>query len=425
MGMDGESLALVWAGGAADLKAAANRGARLLALMAGLDRVELLLDALAESPAGAEAMAARDRWGGDAQTGGWEPSSALTSRLARVDRDLRVLRADAAVVQGDLEEATMNWARERQDAETTLMAYRDRARELKARLRQMEDAGPGSPCPTCGKVLDEHYDAVAAQLREEWESVVQDGQWWKRRREQLELKPPTLQDLESRSLRFQATIREAAERAEQLRAELGARPGTGGAWERRRRSEPPPRLVEQMAGIGDAGRAVETLTAVAREILMAARVGLLSSTSKIMNRLSGGRLVGLDAPEGEHGPLVPQPVGGAPGREDLAVALVASQIALARSLARLGMPLESLLVGTPFSAMEEEDQIRGVALLRRLTRRFPQILVLPSAGVVDASPESFDAVWEFRPAPERGLPALRPLPVGVGTVRVGAPTSSV
>ena len=272
--------------------------------------------------------------------------------------------------------------------------------------------------------MEDHYDTVATQLREEWESVVQDGQWWKRRRDQLELKPEELQDLENRSVRFQAAIREAAERAEHLRAELGARHGAAAEQD-----AVPPRpasdLIVRMSEIADPDATAEALTGLARETLAAARTALLSATSKIMNRLSGGRLVGLDAPEGEHGPLVPRPVAGAPGTEDLAVALVASQLSLARILSRSGLPLESLLVGAPFGSMEEEDQIRAVTYLKRLTRRFPQILVLPEAGVVDASPETFDAVWEFRPAPERGLPALRPLPVGVGRIRVGVTASGV
>ena len=66
--------------------------------------------------------------------------------------------------------------------------------------------------------------------------------------------------------------------------------------------------------------------------------------------------------------------------------------------------------------MEEEDQIRALAILRRQTSRFPQIVVLPAEGIVEAAPEAFDAVWEFRPAPEAGFPALRPLPAGVGSV---------
>lgn len=418
--MDAEALSLVWSGGAPDLGFAVARGARLLALHAGLGRLETLLDALAETPGGAKALAERQRPGDEEPgPGRFQPRGARASRLARVERDLQVLRAEAAVVHGDLEEATMNWTRERQDAETTLMAYRDRARELRTRLKEMEDSGPGTPCPMCGRVLDDHYEEVAVQLREEWESVVQDGQWWKRRWDQLEMKPEALQELESRAVRYQAAIEEAAERAEQLRTELGLRTG-GEEEEQDALPGPSPELVARVRELPDPEGAAMALATTARELLEVARTTLLSATGKMMNRLSGGRLVGLEAPEGPTGVLVPRPVAGGAGSQDLAAAQVSAQLALARSLSTLGTPLRSLLLGAPFADMDEEDQIRAVALLRRLTRRFPQIVVLPSAGVVDASPETFDAVWEVRPGPGPDVPPLRSLPVGVGSVRVGA-----
>ncbi len=105
---------------------------------------------------------------------------------------------------GDVEQATMEWLRERQDAETHLKAYLDRASELKARLAQLEAGGPEAPCPTCGRPLADHLGEVRVQLREEWESVVQDGRWWKRRRAQLEDKPEHLRALEAAAERLEA-----------------------------------------------------------------------------------------------------------------------------------------------------------------------------------------------------------------------------
>ena len=125
----------------------------------------------------------------------------------------------------------MDWHRERQDAETTLTAYRDRARELRSRIRQMESAGPEAPCPTCGRVLESHYDEVLTELRDDWESVVQDGGWWRSRWEQLEPKPVHLQELERWSFQLHAALEAGSERVELLRARLreldasrGARP---------------------------------------------------------------------------------------------------------------------------------------------------------------------------------------------------------
>jgi hypothetical protein len=418
LGLDAASLALLWAGGVQrDVSSTVRESARLVANRGGLGRVEAALDALTGLPGVAEALAEFDD-SLDTGTQGSPGNGVGAARLARVERELGILRADAAELQGDLDEATMEWLRERQDAETTLLAYRDRARELKSRLGQLEAGGPGTACPTCGRELEDHYDGVVTELREEWESVVQDGQWWKRRLAQLDPKPERVRELESRALRFQAAIEEAAERAEHLRTAMGVRgPDSPGGSPSRAVPEP---LLRAARDLKDPAQTAVALSALGQRLLVEARTVLLSATSRVLNRLSGGRLIGLDAPEGPHGPLVPRPVAGAPGQEDLAAAQVAAHLALAETLGGDEGSLGSLLIGEPFATLEEEDQLRGVVILRRMRRRFPQILVLPGSGVVDAVPEAFDAVWEFRPAPEPGFPALRSLPVGVGAIAVGS-----
>jgi len=151
----------------------------------------------------------------------------VAAEFRSAESELQDLRGDVAEVDGDLEVSTMDWLRERQDAETTLNAYRDRARELRSRLRQLEAAGSDAPCPTCGRVLAAHHEDVLAELGDEWEAVVQDGRWWRRRWEQLELKPEHLQQLEQRSLRLHAGIDASSERVEILRARLGEMEASG------------------------------------------------------------------------------------------------------------------------------------------------------------------------------------------------------
>lgn len=112
----------------------------------------------------------------------------------------------------------MEWHRERQDAETHLRAYRDRARELKLRLDSLQQSGDDSPCPTCGRHLNEHYQKVLEVLQEEWDSVVQDGKWWRRRSEQLVLMPEALREIEIRSIRMHAQVEALAEQVEVARS---------------------------------------------------------------------------------------------------------------------------------------------------------------------------------------------------------------
>jgi DNA repair exonuclease SbcCD ATPase subunit len=141
-------------------------------------------------------------------------------RLRELESALMQVRADSAEVSGDLEFRTMEWLRERQDAETNLYAYRDRARELKSQMEGLQTRGRDSPCPTCRRELADHFDVVMDELREEWDGVVQDGRWWRRRREQLELKPDALQELEARSIRLHARIEGLSEALEHARHQV-------------------------------------------------------------------------------------------------------------------------------------------------------------------------------------------------------------
>jgi len=140
--------------------------------------------------------------------------------LRELERKLVELRADAAEAAGEVEVQTMEWLRERQDAETHLSAYRDRARELKTKLDSLGEIGEDAPCPTCGRHLKDHFPDVLQHLEDEWDSVVQDGTWWRRRREQLELKPEAVQEVESRSIRLHSKVEDVAEKVEVARSAL-------------------------------------------------------------------------------------------------------------------------------------------------------------------------------------------------------------
>lgn len=467
--LSSDALALVWAGeGPATLEAFLEAGVGVLTERAGSKWVDDALGRLGRAPVGGEPA------GGPGPSQDGQPDAeppterrrveaelrevrerialleALPARLRTLEMELRELRADAAEVAGDLEVATMDWLRERQDAETHLQAYRDRARELKARLAQTESGGDETPCPTCGRPLGDHLEEVLRELREEWESVVQDGQWWKRRRGQLDLKPPHLQELEGRSLRVHAAVEESAERAQRLRVALdelgglraheatlagrlrelreegGEAVGEGGASE-----EPGEDGIPEEGGAAGDGRGLGTgggedvlraaLLDVRREITGEARERLLSRAGLHLNRLSGGRILALQS--GEGGGLLLVGVGEVrppAGEEERAAVRVALHVALAELVAtRGGVPLESLVVDRAFDRMEEEARLRGVDLLVAVGRTLPQVLLFARSDVADRRPESFTAVYEFR-AEELGLAScLRSLPAGVGVLDVG------
>jgi DNA repair exonuclease SbcCD nuclease subunit len=330
----------------------------------------------------------------------------VSAELRSAERELRAIRADAVEADGDLEVATMDWHRERQDAETTLHAYRDRARELKGRIRQMESAGPTAPCPTCGRTLESHYDEVLAELHEEWESIVQDGSWWKRRWEQLELKPPHLQDLEGRSLRLHAALEATSERVELLRARLSELEGAGG-------SAP--------AAEGPLGEIVTALLRVREARLSRAREVLLSRASRYLGRISGGRILAVTwgdggaQLQGDAGALSPL------SEEDLAAGRLAVRLAAVSLVAGGGQVLATLILEEPFDRLESEGALRALVLLRDLLREVPRVVLVTRGDAVDARPELFDAVLEVRDDAGSGAAALRQAAAGSGHVFLRAP----
>lgn len=329
----------------------------------------------------------------------------VAAEFRTAERELTATRADVMEVDGDLEVATMEWLRERQDAETTLQAYRDRARELRGRIRKMESAGPDAPCPTCGRVLASHYEQVLAELREQFEAVVQDGSWWRSRWEQLELKPASLQEIERRSTSLHAAVEAGSERVELLRARLAelssgtrARPVTGA----------------EGAVISALGRVRAARLARAADILG-------QRASRFVCRISGGRILVLSWEggsvrlQGSEGVLAPV------SEEDLAMATLAIRIAAASLVAGGGRVLASLPVEEPFDRLDEEAQIRLLVLMREILTEIPRVILFTRGDVVDARPELFDYVLEVREERTAGAPALRPALAGPGRVSLALP----
>ncbi|MGD2067102.1 MAG: hypothetical protein PVI57_00350 [Gemmatimonadota bacterium] len=342
--------------------------------------------------------------------------------LHGLERELRDLRADHAEVAGDLEQATMEWLRERQDAETHLQAYRDRARELRARLGQIEEAGSEAPCPTCGRLLLDHFDEVVDELREEWESVVQDGSWWKRRREQLDPKPGNLQDLEGRALRLQAAVEACSERLESSRsrvrerdevrqriAELRAGPAPAAMGEGAQPSGDPPQGV---AGI--LGEVVGRLRAHVRE-------RLLARASRYVAILTGSRVLVLTA-DGSPGALrLEGPMASIEaGDEELAAAETCLRLAGAALTAEdEDRPTAVILPLELVERLHEHDRVRLIDLLPSLRGRVRHVLVGMHADTAEKRQEVLDAVLELRPVGPQG-PAHRWLAAGRSRLVISA-----
>jgi hypothetical protein len=358
--------------------------------------------------------------------------------VTELEAELMDLRGSVAETGGDLGAGTMEWHRERQDAETHLQAYRDRARELRGRIRKLEELGPDSPCPTCRRLLAEHFQEVLEELRDEWEALVQDGQWWRRRWEQLEGKPQDLIELEGKSYLVNARFEDCTERLERARSALREMDEL-----RVRKREVQDRLdlllkeadedgatLEElerfMDGNGEipetpplASRLYELARSLRTEIEEECRTRLMNRGGRRLNRLTGGRILGLEEDEGGVVQLVEG--GGSAGveaDEDRAAAVVALRMALVELLAEDWNPIGSFVLGDPFDRLGAEDQLRALSLLRRILSRIPQVLLLTRGPVVERAPEFFDGLYDFREHPEKGRTFLKTLPAGVGLLRV-------
>lgn len=151
-------------------------------------------------------------------------------RLSRLEKAPELLQRYAAEVASAreaqeaaermLEEKKTSWLRDRQDAETKLQSYRDRAVELQDEVRRVRGAGPEGKCPTCQRPLGADYERLIASLEEQWAEVTQDGRWWRSRHDQLAEKPSEVAELETRAAEAAERVEEKARRHARCEAAL-------------------------------------------------------------------------------------------------------------------------------------------------------------------------------------------------------------
>lgn len=279
------------------------------------------------------------------------------------------MREKAAEVAARAAAAKVAWIRERQDAETRLLLHRDRERELRRRVAAIEEAGDAADCSVCGRPLGEHAEEVLAARREEWESVVQDGKWWRRRRDQLKRKPAQLASLERETAALQARIREA-----------------------------PP------GGVGKDGKAAKGVAASAREALR-------STIHRKVVTLTGGRLAGSFP-----GLYEEWTEGGRGGGEEIAVLRIAARISMVELAIRDGLDTGAVVIPTGLERLSGEDLSRVLPELVGLGRKTGLVLVKATPGVVASAPECFDLL--FRMEDETLGGRIGRQRSGVGSVRL-------
>jgi DNA repair protein SbcD/Mre11 len=327
--------------------------------------------------------------------------------LEEAQATVLALRADSVEVDGEVEALTVEWLRERQDAETQLQTYRDRARELRERIRSMESAGEDAPCPVCGRPLSDHLGKVVEDFQDEWDALVQDGRWWRRRREQLEPKPEALRTLEAAGIRLHAELEAASERLEALRAGLPPRGRDAAHRGRRGRA------------VGTEPSAVPAADAPGREPGRGASLDLLARGSDLLNRLTDGEMAGIVERDGAirlvaDGVVMPLEAEG-----ERAAVRCALHLALVELALEAGVAPTLLRVGGPVTRLAPGHAGRAVLLLARLARHLPGVVLNGPPGVAERMPEWFSGIVELRAGQDAsGRPRLIPRPAGPARIRL-------
>jgi exonuclease SbcC len=103
-----------------------------------------------------------------------------------ITTDLVAQRRALEEFAADLETRRTDWVRDRQEAETKRDALRRQYQELKTQRDRIVDLGEDGVCPTCSRVLGEHYRTVFEGLEEQLETIAVDGKYYSTRLEQLE-----------------------------------------------------------------------------------------------------------------------------------------------------------------------------------------------------------------------------------------------
>jgi DNA repair protein SbcC/Rad50 len=163
-------------------------------------------------------------------------------------QELEQKREELRSTEANVDQRRTEWARDQQEAETKLKAFRDQYAELKEQRERIARLGEDGACPTCTRPLGVHYRAVLDDLDAKIETLSVDGKYYRNRLEQLEATAEELKQLEEqrrqlgdemsrlerRYAKIQAAVQELAQlsreletktaRHEQLRRDLAAIP---------------------------------------------------------------------------------------------------------------------------------------------------------------------------------------------------------
>lgn len=123
-----------------------------------------------------------------------------------------------------LETRRTEWVRDRQEAITKRDALRVQYQDVKTQRDRIVDLGEDGICPTCQRVLGDHFRAVYDGLEEQLETITVDGRYFTTRLEQLEGMEAEFKELDEQRKVMRQDLNElerALARAQTAAQELG------------------------------------------------------------------------------------------------------------------------------------------------------------------------------------------------------------
>ncbi|NIR45655.1 MAG: SMC family ATPase [Gemmatimonadetes bacterium] len=167
---------------------------------------------------------------------------ALSKRIAEQEKNARdrdelkeklaEQEAECERLEKKREEAAASWQRDKQEVNAQLRILLDQAKELEEQIEGLEKEGPDGTCPTCRRPLGAEYEEVLTLVRNQYEEVVQDGKWYRKREKQLESEPAEVAEARERLARSRqglerlvsklADAESALAQTASLKSELGA-----------------------------------------------------------------------------------------------------------------------------------------------------------------------------------------------------------
>ena len=123
-----------------------------------------------------------------------------------------------------LEVRRTEWVRDKQEASTKRDALRLQYQDVKSHLDRIVDLGEDGICPTCQRVLGEHFRDVNESLEEQLETITVNGRYYTTRLEQLDGLEAEFKELEEQRKAMRQEINElerSLARAQAASQELG------------------------------------------------------------------------------------------------------------------------------------------------------------------------------------------------------------